>query len=446
MLPNRASWIAAAKVEANFDAARLRTMIKPTLLERLRSSAVRALLTAYLAACRAFAALGRSKRPAAPDGCDVLLTGTFHSRNWVAAHLGPLAASSRCARVRVVTSVPLPPIEKVEALAPPPSLEWLLGPVGARLAYFAWMALRTRPHVVGGYHLLVNGLAAILVGRIAGARSLYICTGGRTEVLDGGVWGENRLFGRLAAPQPGIERQLVGAVNAADGVIVKGPRAAAFMRQRGVRVPMHFMTGAIEWRRYSPQAVPRDFDLVLVGRLVQVKRVDVFLRTVRLLCDRRPQTRAVIVGDGPLRGELERLANDLQIAAAVHFAGHQEDVASWLHRGRVFVLTSDSESLALSLMEATMCGVPSVVSDVGDLAALVHEGVNGYLIRDRTPEQFASCLSRLLQDEPRLARLRAETRRASLHLRVDAVGRKWDVILDALVTQGIVPAGVRSLA
>ena len=56
------------------------------------------------------------------------------------------------------------------------------------------------------------------------------------------------------------------------------------------------------------------------------------------------------------------------------FVGHQEDVAAWLSKSRVFVLTSDSEGLSLSMMEAMMCGLPAVVSDVGDLGDLSKMG------------------------------------------------------------------------
>ena len=59
-----------------------------------------------------------------------------------------------------------------------------------------------RPDVIGGFHLLVNGLLACLLARLSGARSLYFCVGGPAEVLDGGLLSENRIFGRLQHPDP----------------------------------------------------------------------------------------------------------------------------------------------------------------------------------------------------------------------------------------------------
>ena len=136
----------------------------------------------------------RRARPLSPAGYDILLTGTFFSDNWVRSHLLPLAASDRCHRVRMVATTQVPEMPKVEGLYPPTWLMKYTGEVPARLLYFIWIAIRTRPHIVGGFHLLVNGLLAPLLGRFVGAKSLYFCVGGPVEVLDGGIWGGNRVF------------------------------------------------------------------------------------------------------------------------------------------------------------------------------------------------------------------------------------------------------------
>ena len=99
---------------------------------------------------------------------------------------------------------------------------------------------------------------------------------------------------------------------------------------------------------------------------------------------------------------------------------------SWLRKGRVFALTSDSEGLSLALMEAMLCGLPAVVSDVGDLPELVEHGVNGYLVAERTPEAFAGPLAELLSDAARLARFSQAARAAALRYDVRETARRWD--------------------
>ena len=363
------------------------------------------------------------------EGQRILLTGTFYSENWVTAHLRPLAASKNCARVWMVATYPIPSIAKVEVIRPAPWLCRLAGAVPARLMTFAWLSLRRRPDIVGGFHLLVNGLLAALMARLVGARSLYICTGGPSEIIDGGIWAENRIFGKLVTPDPVIERRLIRAVRVFDLVITRGARAVEFFRQHGVRTALHVVTGGIDAKRFAPDDTSRSTDLVIVGRLAAIKRIDVFLRTLALVAEKMPDVSATIVGDGELRQDLERLVGELGLEQRVVFAGHQTDVDSWLKGAKVFVLTSDSEGLALSLIEAMMCGLPAVVSDVGELGDLVENGVNGYLVPRRSPEAFADRICELLQNGDKLAAFSGAARQAALQHETGRVAHRWDEIL-----------------
>jgi len=162
---------------------------------------VRLLMRVYGVLLRTAGALPHRRRQPA-DGYDILLTGTFFSDNWVRSHLLPLAESVHCRRVRMVATAQVPAMPKVEGVYPPTWLIKSVGELGARLLFFIWTAIRTRPHIVGGFHLLINGLLAPLLGRLVGARSMYFCVGGPVEVLDGGIWGGNRLFSRLGSPDP----------------------------------------------------------------------------------------------------------------------------------------------------------------------------------------------------------------------------------------------------
>jgi glycosyltransferase involved in cell wall biosynthesis len=393
--------------------------------------ALRALTLVQAGAVRLAAAVGRRPRPLPAEGADILLTGTFYADNWVAAHLAPLAASRRCRRLRVVTGYQGPVVDKVEWIPPSRWLRPLLGGTGARLATFVAQALSTRPHVAGGFHLLLNGLVALPVARLVGARSIYFCGGGPTEVLDGGVWGQNRLFTLMETPDPVVERRLLRAVARFDLVITMGRRAIDFFRARGVETSFHVVSGGMDAARFAPSSVPASADLILVARISGVKRVDLFLRAVEHLVRVRPQSSAIVVGDGPLLDEMKHLADELGLADRVRFVGHQSDVETWLRQARVFVLTSDSEGLSLALMEAMLCGLPAVVSDVGDLPELVEDGANGFLVRERTPEAFADRLLALLEEPDRLERFAAHARESALRYGLDRTAGRWDEILAA---------------
>lgn len=392
---------------------------------------LRACMWGYLLLLRLARAVGPTNKLREADGYDILLTGSFYSDNWLVSHLRPLALSRACSRVRIVSTWPIPPLEKVEAIYPPQWLIRLLGKVGARMLTFVWVGLRTRPHFVGGFHLLLNGMLAALLGRVIGARSLYFCVGGPAEVLGGGIASENRLFERLQTEDIVIERQLLRVVNAFDLVISMGTGAVAFFRQRGITIPIHVISGGIDTRQFHTVAQAPAYDLILVCRLATIKRVDVFLRSIWHVKLSVPDVTATIVGDGALRQELEQLATRLELKDTVHFAGYQKDVGSWLRRAKVFVLTSDSEGLPLSTMEAMMCGLPVVASAVGDLADLVNDGVNGYLINERTAENFATRIVELLTDAERLGRFAKASRLVAERHNVRTVTQTWDSVLGA---------------
>lgn len=394
--------------------------------------ALRLLLSLHALALALARLIGGRPRPAPGDGgLDILLTGTFHSENWIAAHLRPLAASSRCASVRVVSASPIPAIEKVTAIHPPRWLARAIGAVPARLLVFAWTAVRTRPHVVGGFHLLVNGLLAAVVARLVGARSLYFCVGGAMEVLDGGIHAENRLFALLETADPLVEERLIRSVAAFDIVVTMGGRAAEFFQSRGVEASFHVLPGGIDAARFAPAlegrrvGPGRTTDVILVGRLAPIKRVDIFLRA---LAQVRGVT-AAIVGDGALRASLERLARRLRVDDRVTFAGERSDVQDWLRRASALVLTSDSEGLPLSVLEAMACGLPVVVSAVGELPDVVEDGVNGYLVRSRDPAAFAGRIRDVLDPERRPAFSRAARRAAERH-DIAAAAARWECVLE----------------
>jgi glycosyltransferase involved in cell wall biosynthesis len=123
------------------------------------------------------------------------------------------------------------------------------------------------------------------------------------------------------------------------------------------------------------------------------------------------------------------MTSELGIAKNITFVGHQKNVEAWLRKAKVFVLTSDSEGLSLALMEAMLCGLPAVVPLVGDLDELVEDGINGYLVAERTPEAFAKRLHDLLTDESRLARFSEAARRSAKRYEIGATVQLWDKIL-----------------
>jgi glycosyltransferase involved in cell wall biosynthesis len=226
-----------------------------------------------------------------------------------------------------------------------------------------------------------------------------------------------------------VERLLLQAVSEFDIVVTMGSKAIEFFTTRGVATTFHAVPGGIDRGQFSRGRVSPDWDLILVARLAPIKRIDIFLRAVAYVKVQRPDVRAVVVGEGEERASLERLARELGLVDNVTFAGQQHNVEDWLSRSRVFVLTSDSEGLPLSLMEAMLSGLPGIVPDIGELSDLIADGRSGYLVRSRDPEAFAEPMLRVLADAAGLAVMGRLACEGMARYETGAVTRRWDVIL-----------------
>lgn len=387
----------------------------------------RALTLAQRMAVKAAGATRRRRPP--PDGAEILLTATFHSDNWIGAHIRPLAASAAVNRVRIVATRTVPDVEKVVAIYPPDLLRKLIGGVPARLVWFTWEALRRPADIVGGFHLLFNGLLTTVLAKLTGARSLYFCVGGAAEVEKGGLASENRVFTRMRTADVVVERRLLAAVSDFDQVITMGTAGKRYFETKRVTSPIAIVSGGIDTKRFEPFTGEPEWDVVFVGRFAPIKRPDLFLRTVAELKKQRPAIRAAMLGDGVLKADMEALARELGLQEAVTFAGLRPDVERYVRRSRIFVNTSDSEGLPLSVMEAMACGVPCVVSDVGDMLDLVKDGVNGHVVPGRTPQDFADRIRPLLADPSRLAQFRLAARAAAESYEITTVAARWTEVL-----------------
>jgi len=146
----------------------------------------------------------------------------------------------------------------------------------------------------------------------------------------------------------------------------------------------------------------------------------------------RSPVRLLVVGDGPIRGDLEARARSLGIADRILFAGHQDPPNDWLAAMDVFVLASTYEGFGMAALEAMAAGRPVIVARAGGLPELVEDGRTGILVPPRDPRALAEALERLLSDEGLRHRLGAAAREAARERTearmVDAYFRLYDAI------------------
>ncbi|HHY39275.1 MAG TPA: glycosyltransferase [Clostridia bacterium] len=134
-----------------------------------------------------------------------------------------------------------------------------------------------------------------------------------------------------------------------------------------------------------------------VGRLSPEKGHSVFVRAAAIIRDRFPSCRFLIVGDGPLKGQLQSLAMDLGLEKEIEFLGYHRDVLPYLQSMDVFALPSYTEAMPFSLLEAMALGLPVVASEVGGVPEVVKDGENGFLVEPGNEEDLSDKIIRLLE-------------------------------------------------
>lgn len=138
---------------------------------------------------------------------------------------------------------------------------------------------------------------------------------------------------------------------------------------------------------------PDRIGICFSGRLVPVKRVDIFLAAARTVLDAHPGRYVFyVIGDGPLRPQLEAQARDLQLGDCCVFSGFLPNALPLLNSMGALVLTSDHEGTPMVALEALALGVPVVAHAVGGLVPLLGSGAQGQLVRSQDPAGFASAI------------------------------------------------------
>lgn len=147
-------------------------------------------------------------------------------------------------------------------------------------------------------------------------------------------------------------------------------------------------------KRALAGAAESDFVIGWAGRLTPIKRPLDLVRTAAKV----DGSLLVLAGDGELRADVERLANELEIAERVRLLGYVGDMGSWYSAFDVFLLTSQNEGAPVVAIEALAAGVPVVATDAGGTRTVVDDGESGYVVPVGDVEALAGRLAQLRDD------------------------------------------------
>ncbi len=147
-----------------------------------------------------------------------------------------------------------------------------------------------------------------------------------------------------------------------------------------------------------------DIPLVGVfGRLVRQKGIDTLLRAFAAIRRDQPQAELLVVGDGPLRDDLEQLARDLNLGEAVTFTGWIDQARGLMPACDVITVPSRWEGFGLVTLEAMGYALPLVASRTSALPEIIDDGQTGFLIEPDNPPELTQAINQMLAD-PAMAR------------------------------------------
>lgn len=155
--------------------------------------------------------------------------------------------------------------------------------------------------------------------------------------------------------------------------------------------------GTVALLRVAHQQWPpkTGFTLLYVGRLEPVKNHSLLLNAFRTALSSMPDLTLWMVGDGGERRMLESLATELGIAPQVTFWGQQLDVAPFFSAADAFIMSSKSEGLPISLLQAFSVGLPAIVTNVGGMAEVVRLSQAGIIVSATDPAEMTAAILRL---------------------------------------------------
>ena len=211
---------------------------------------------------------------------------------------------------------------------------------------------------------------------------------------------------RIAVQVQSIE-WLVPAVDPGlDAVILESDVLKTIQEAAGVPNRLTRINAGIDLARYNPATVQpfRLFDGPVVGRvsrLVEEKDPETFVRAAALVQARHPHTNFVIAGDGPLRAQLEALAQ--RLGARITFLGNCTNVPAVLAAFDIFAYPTLGDSFGFVNAEAMAMGKPVISTRVGAVPELVRDGETGFLIEPQDAWGLAQCICYLL-NEPEIGR------------------------------------------
>jgi len=254
------------------------------------------------------------------------------------------------------------------------------------------------------------------------------------------VIGSHRQLGDLLTPLQFRAQNIV--LRMCDRIVCNSRAATARLQKSGLgEQKLTVIPNALPHLAFADTipAMPSVPGVVRIGMIARMndrsKNHVIFLRAAVRLAAKVQCVEFVLVGDGPLRPELETLVRELELGSRVRFLGDRHDIPEVLASLNITVLPSSSESSSNAIVESMAAGIPVVASDVGGNTELIQDGETGLLVQ---PEEhaFTVALERLLLDSELRRRCGQKAKAyASTHHNLETIRDRYEELYQSLLVE-----------
>jgi GalNAc-alpha-(1->4)-GalNAc-alpha-(1->3)-diNAcBac-PP-undecaprenol alpha-1,4-N-acetyl-D-galactosaminyltransferase len=186
-------------------------------------------------------------------------------------------------------------------------------------------------------------------------------------------------------------------------LVVQNEANGRYFRQHGLNcfsVIQNPIADEIIAARAKLKSTTKENLIVSSGRLVRAKDQATLIKAFTHFSIKHPDYHLVILGEGPLHRELDKLIDNLGLKEKVTLAGYQADVFSVYIRAKMFIFSSLFEGSSNALLEALCLGLPVITTHVAGTEEVIHQDVNGMFFDFHDDAALAACIEKILGNEP----------------------------------------------
>ena len=188
-----------------------------------------------------------------------------------------------------------------------------------------------------------------------------------------------------------------------------------------------------------PSAVdPNKNWIVSMGRLTKQKGFDLLLQAFQKVANQHPNWQLIILGQGELRAQLEKMRDDLGLSSQVVFTGSLRNPFKVLRKAQLFVMGSRNEGFPMAHGEALACGVPVIATDCpSGPREMIRHNIDGLLVANQDISALATAMNNLMSDEDERQRLASKAAEVTERFNLEKIVTEWETLIEKLLEEKI---------